>query len=271
MLLLVFLLLNLYKHVKLSIVTINLNNRKGLQKTFNSILMQSFQQFEYIVVDGLSSDGSREDIKSNNRINKCICEIDTGVYDAMNKGIAIASGEYVLFLNSGDILHDDDTLSGILKHLEHFDIIYGDLLFVSADKPYVYNYPAKLTFSFLLNASLGHPATFIKKSLFDKYGYYDTSFRIAADWVFFMKTIVKENVTTKHIPMVIADFDTDGLSSQVENIAAILTERKLFLEREFPLFLEDYEKIAEATERLKKIQSNKAFKLLRALGVKKFQ
>lgn len=257
--------------MKLSIITVNLNNKQGLIETFNSLASQTFQAFEHIVVDGLSDDGSQDVINSNKRVNKVICEKDSGVYDAMNKGIEIANGEYLLFLNSGDVLFESATLTTAIDFLQDYAIVYGDLMFADKANPHIFNYPDKLSFDFLHKASLAHPATFIKKNLFERYGSYDTSFKIAADWVFFMKTIVKENVTTKHISQVISKFDTGGLSSRPENMPAIISDRNRYLQKEFPLFLDDYQQYYESTLQLNRIKSAKGFRWLKALGVKKFQ
>ncbi len=257
--------------MKLSIVTINLNNHEGLTATFDSIVSQTYQDFEYIVVDGLSNDGSQEIAKATKRINKLICEKDAGVYDAMNKGIKIASGTYILFLNSGDGLHEKTTLEKIIGDLDLFDIIYGDLFFEEKERPHVYNYPPILTFDFLHKASLGHPATFIKRQLFADFGYYDQSYKIAADWVFFMNVIVKQHVKTKHVAQVISNFNMEGMSSMQENMSAIFAERRRYLEGEFPLFLDDYQRHDETAKELKRIKSAKGFRWLKALGVKKFQ
>ena len=138
-------------------------------------------------------------------------------------------------------------------------------------KPYVYNYPDVLSFSFLFNASLAHPATFIKKNLFERFGLYDTTFRIVADWAFFTKVIAKENVATKHIEQIISDFDTEGISSKNENMSQIMEERERFLTKEFALFYQDYVKHVDILNILQRIRSSKGYRLLKKLGVKKFQ
>ncbi|MBE8722312.1 glycosyltransferase family 2 protein [Sphingobacterium pedocola] len=257
--------------MKLSIVTINLNNKFGLLKTFTSIKEQSFQQFEYIVVDGSSNDGSKDVLESNDRIDKWISEKDSGVYDAMNKGVKMATGQYILFLNSGDILYTSQTLENIFPNLNDVDLLYGDLAFDNIGKPVIFNYPEKLSIKFLFESSLGHPSTFIKKDLFYQYGNYDTTYRIAADWSFFLICILRHNVSTKHLNQVVSIFDTTGMSSVPDNFQLIQEERQRFLNKEFPLFYEDYLKHTTAQPTLEKIQSSKGFRLLKALGVKKFQ
>lgn len=257
--------------MKLSIITVNLNNKIGLDLTFNSIREQSYQDFEFIVIDGNSTDTSINIIRSNARINQWISEDDTGVYDAMNKGISLAHGEYLLFLNSGDYLKDPNTLELLIPKLQQYDIIYGDLIFSKADNDQVYHYPDILTFDFLFTKSLGHPASFIKKSLFENFGLYETKHKIIADWVFFIKTIVNQQATTLHVHQIIAVFDTNGMSSVPAIQRKIADERDKLLQQEFSLFYSNYRKLHEIKNQLKRIQSAKGFKWLKALGVKKFQ
>lgn len=255
----------------LSIITINLNNRSGLQKTFDSISTQSFKEFEYIVIDGASIDGSTNLILDNTRVNFWISEKDKGTYDAMNKGILHAKGDYLLFLNSGDYLADTEVLAHAVPHLKRYDIIYGDILFAGNEEKEYYYYPEKLSFYHMFTASLGHPSTFIKKDLFLKYGLYDLKYPIIADWVFFMETIVKHRVSTKHINKVISVFDLNGVSSDAANKISILEDRNAYLQQEFPLFYDDYLHFQHLDNKLRRIQSSKGFKWLKALGSKKFQ
>lgn len=257
--------------MKLSIITVNLNDKKGLDATITSVINQTFQQFEYIVVDGLSNDGSLSLLESCLRINNWISEKDKGVYDAMNKGINMASGEYLLFLNSGDFLNTEHTLKNIVPHLLNTDIIYGDLIFDDQKHPHVYRYPDKLTVEFLFEASLGHPATFIRRDLFKQFGNYDTNYKIISDWVFFLRCILKECATTKHIDQIISVFDTNGMSSDPNNSNKITNERFHFLSNEFPLFYEEHLTHKANKQALSRVKSSKGFRLLKKLGVKKFQ
>lgn len=257
--------------MKLSIITVNLNNKSGLQSTIESIAKQTFQEFEYIVIDGLSEDGSKSILESQPNIHKWISEKDSGVYDAMNKGISMANGEYLLFLNSGDFLNTEHTLEDIVPYLLNTDIIYGDLIFDDQKHPHVYHYPDKLTVEFLFEASLGHPATFIRRDLFKQFGNYDTNYKIISDWVFFLRCILKESATTKHINQIISVFDTNGMSSDPNNSNKVTNERIHFLSNEFPLFYEEYLTHKANKQALSRIKSSKGFRLLKKLGVKKFQ
>jgi len=257
--------------MKLSIITINLNNESGLLKTLESVNRQTCQDFEYIVIDGESFDGSSTLIAANKGVNKWISERDKGVYDAMNKGIKLATGEYVLFLNSGDYLYEENTLENIYNTLHTQDIIYGDLIFDTNGHLVTHYYPHKLTFNYLFYGSLGHPACFIRRELFDKFGLYKLQYKIIADWVFFIETIAKHQVTTRHIDTIISIFNTDGMSSDPKNQAKIAEDRQKFLQAEFPFYYYDYAKHVEVQNTLNRIKSCKAYKWLRALGVKKFQ
>lgn len=200
--------------MKISIITINYNNGEGLQRTVQSVINQACSDLiEYIVIDGGSSDNSRDVIENYRQHFAYWCsEKDGGIYPAMNKGIARASGDYVLFLNSGDFL-EPDSLQKVADQLTGEDIIYGDLYFQDLNgKRTPTTYPDQPTTEYLLEKSLGHPAIFFKRELFDAYGY-NESLRIVADWEFLFRKIVLEACSTKHIAMFVSTFMTDGISS----------------------------------------------------------
>ena len=124
--------------MKLSIITINLNNKNGLSETISSVIAQTFTDYEYIIIDGQSTDGSLEVIKQNaNHINQWISENDHGIYNAMNKGLNLAKGEYCLFLNSGDSLYDSDVLQVLYRryHIWWYRIIFSHKEMVSIPTP----------------------------------------------------------------------------------------------------------------------------------------
>ena len=135
---------------KLSIITINYNNLEGLKKTFESVFMQTYQDFEYIVIDGGSTDGSKEYIAENaDKINYWVSEPDKGVYHAMNKGIMKANGEYLLFINSGDELFENNTIEKSLSNLHTEEIIAGNLNFISEKNNYTGKALDEVSFIFM--------------------------------------------------------------------------------------------------------------------------
>jgi len=225
---------------RLSIITINYNNLQGLKKTVASVVGQTWKEFEYIVIDGGSTDGSAVYIADHKEhFDYWVSEPDLGIYNAMNKGIVKASGEYLLFLNSGDHFYDLDVLKKNLNNIELKDIIYFDLHFYGDDSSYIEKYPDRLSFSFFLHASLPHPATLIRSSLFKQFGYYDESLKIVSDWKFFIETICKHNCSYIKINDVLTTFHLDGISSDTKNKPLILNERNKVLNEEFAMFIDD--------------------------------
>ncbi len=235
---------------KLSIITINYNNATGLQKTLNSVFKQTFSDYEYIVIDGESNDGSKEVIKTNaDKISYWVSEKDSGVYHAMNKGIKKASGEYLLFLNSGDHLINDTILEEVSATLDGTDIIYGNIFLIeNASQSWTGVYPDKLSLQHFITGSLPHPASFIKKILFDRVGYYDENLQICADWKFFLDAICKFNVVYKHLDKTIAVFYLDGLSSTVDSTQKIINEKASVFQKDYPLFIEMYRELNQLSD-----------------------
>lgn len=225
--------------LKVSIITINLNNAIGLERTINSIINQSYRDFEYIVIDGASVDGSIDVInKFSEKIQYWESKADSGIYQAMNNGIKKANGEYVVFVNSGDELYNNNVLEKLIAHIGQADIIYGNLEFVSTNDRYINKYPDKLSFQFFVKYALGHVGTVIRKSLFEQVGYYDETLKIVSDWKWFMQAICKNNSTYKHINETTARFFLDGISSV--NTELNDRERDSVLKNDFNLFYEDY-------------------------------
>lgn len=206
------------------IITINFNNQKGLSKTINSVLEQTYSPIEYIIIDGGSTDGSLTLIKQNvDSLSYWVSEKDNGIYDAMNKGIAHATGDYCLFLNSGDYLHNPNVLSKVfLKRERTFDLLIGRQRFINA-KDIVSKAPKlkkeEINMSFFLSSTIPHQATFIKRSLLHKCGLYNKSYRIVADWVFWVEAIVKINVVWKSSSIYII-YGSRRLSNDMEKCHA---------------------------------------------------
>lgn len=227
---------------KISIISINYNNLEGLKRTVESVVNQTWNEFEYIIIDGGSTDGSKEYIESQTAsIDYWVSENDSGIYNAMNKGIKVATGEYLFFLNSGDDLIDIDVLDRINNHLEVEDIIYFDINLVDGVKLSLKKCPDKISFSFLFNDALPHQSTFIRKSLFDKIGNYDECYKIVSDWKFCLIAIFKENASYKHVEGVLSNFYLDGLSTKVD----FSKERRVVLEDNFKGYIADYDELFE--------------------------
>ncbi|WP_225000040.1 glycosyltransferase [Cesiribacter sp. SM1] len=223
--------------MEISIITINLNNSAGLERTVRSVLQQEYKEIEYIVIDGGSTDGSVDILKEyDDQITYWISEQDSGMYAAMNKGIRAATGKYLLFLNSGDYLCDEQVITQLLIHSrKDTDLIYGNLrrIFPNGMRDRV-KMPDSITVETMVKGTLCHPVTLIKKSLFDTYGLYDESIRIVADWAFFLKLIISGKITTQYVDSDVAVYSMDGISSKLSNIPLIEAERTKILHQLLP-------------------------------------
>lgn len=251
----------------ISIITINYNDKKGLERTLNSVTNQTYQDFEYIVIDGGSTDGSKELIEQyNDKINYWISEPDKGVYNAMNKGVLKANGKYLLFLNSGDEFYTLNVLKENLNFIHTHDLIYFNINVVAEQNNYIKKYPSKISFSYLYNDTLPHPATFIKKNLFNVIGLYDENLKIVSDWKFFILALVKYNATYQYVDAVFSIFYFDGISSRKENLDLLNTERKQVFNNEFPLIINDYSNINQQKLLVQELKMNRILKLFRKLG-----
>lgn len=235
--------------MKISIITINYNNSEGLERTINSIQNQSLSDFEYLIIDGNSTDNSVEIIeKYSEKIDFWITEPDSGVYNAMNKGIKQAKGEYLLFINSGDYLKDNDSLRNAVPYLSKSDIIYFDLCVIHNDQCELKKYPDSISMKYLLKDTLPHPASFIKKNLFIRYGLYDESYKIISDWIFFFKAILLKKATYKHVNIFFSIFIFDGMSSKGENFELIFKEKERFYYENLSFVRRIYKRLLRLTE-----------------------
>ena len=211
----------------LSVITINYNNAKGLKQTINSVVSQTVNDVEFVVIDGGSTDNSIEYVKNEKRITNWISEADKGIYDAQNKGIQIATGEYLLFLNSGDVLVNDSVLEKISKYLiGNKSFYYGNLILKKNDVQEKHIAPRLIDMDFILNSTFWHPCVFIKSSLFKKFGLYNTQFKIAGDYEFFVRCLLKPNVTTEYMNEFITLFDGNGISNNSEYNEILKKERE---------------------------------------------
>lgn len=229
--------------IKLSVITINLNNVSGLSKTIASVVEQTFNNFEYIIIDGGSVDNSVEVLKGYaDKITFWVSEPDNGIYHAMNKGILKATGEYCLFLNSGDFLYNSQVLSDVFAFDINADIVCGDAYF---EKSYLHNdkyiiAPETLKASDLILSFLPHQSTFIKRILFDQIHLYDETLIINADWAFLVEAILIFRKTYQKIGLIVSSCNTTGISSQPSNNDLMEKEFHKTLNKIIPFFYEDF-------------------------------
>jgi len=223
---------------RFSIITVCLNEAETIRGTCESICSQSFQGFEWIVIDGCSTDGTLDVLSEyEHRIDHLISEADAGLYDAMNKGLRLAKGKYLLFLNAGDSLVGAQVLDVVSK-VPDVDLIYGDLCCISEDNAtFVKVFPDVLSKYYLLKQMMPHQASFIRRTLFDKYGDYDTSLKIAADYDLFVRFLYIHRISYIHVPQTLAVFVTDGLSSRADQRELRKNENHLVRKKYFPWFV----------------------------------
>ena len=232
---------------KLSIITINYNNASGLKKTIESVVHQTYSDFEYIVIDGASSDESLEIIKSfDNQIDYWVSEPDTGIYNAMNKGIKQANGEYFLFLNSGDYLYQNTSVQDLMGENPEGDIVYTNQYRFSEKRERIKRFPDQLTFYWLYTQYLPHNCMLIKRSLFETVGYYDEEYKIISDWLFYLLAIAKYNCSYQYIDMIFAAMEDGGISNASEFRMDVRKERDAAVKKNFPLFYEDFKEFYES-------------------------
>ena len=179
--------------MKYSIITINYNNADGLRRTIESVVSQTYTDYEYLIIDGGSSDGSVNAIKDyEDKISYWVSEKDGGIYNAMNKGVKVAHGEYLIFLNSGDFFYDSDVLKNISKELYNEDVLVGKVFIYGTNNIISPPPQRELSMYHLFSGSIPHQGTFIKTTLQKKYPF-DEALRISSDWKFFLQTIIFDN------------------------------------------------------------------------------
>ena len=197
--------------VNISIITVCLNEIGNIEKTCESIIEQSYDDYEWIVIDGGSNDGTIEYLSNfQDRILHFVSEKDEGIYDAMNKGIKLSSGKYVIFLNGGDYFFSKNSLSFFEENRTE-DLIYGDLKYHNSKD--IKNFPDNISLKYFRNNMLPHQATFYKRDLFDKLGLYDQSYSIAGDYEFNTRVFKLSSPSYLHIAQIITVFRENGISN----------------------------------------------------------
>lgn len=207
--------------MKISIITVCYNSGQTVRDTIESVLSQSYSNIEYIVVDGASKDNTIDIVNEyKDHITKIISEPDKGIYDAMNKGVKLASGDVVGILNSDDFYESKDAIAEIARVFNEsnsVDMVFGDVVFVDPlNLQIITRYyssekflPWKLRFGWMPP----HPATFIRKDAYDKYGYYQLNYKIAADYEIFVRFLMVYKLTFKRINKVIVRMRAGGAST----------------------------------------------------------
>lgn len=215
--------------MKISIVTVVYNNAATIGHAIDSVLAQDYPNIEYIVVDGMSTDGTVDIIKGyGNRITQFVSEKDKGIYDAMNKGIRMATGDVVGILNADDFFYNNTIVSAIAAEFvadKTLDATLGDIVFIAENdhKRVLRHYsskkwrPSKFAWGYMP----AHPAFFCRKVHFDRYGYYKTYYKIAADYELLIRFLLLHRLRFKYLPLITTSMRMGGASTR--NINSILT------------------------------------------------
>lgn len=204
-----------------SIITVSYNSVTTISDTIKSVLFQTYPHIEYIIIDGASNDGTNELIKSyGDKITKHISEEDNGIYDAMNKGIKLASGEIIGILNSDDFFCNENIIEKVIEAFDSSDVdaVYGDIQFVDRNKTSrVKRYYSSKKFvlnKFKYGIMPAHPSFYVKRELFNNIGYYKTDYKIAADYELLLRFLYKEQIKCKYIELPFVSMRTGGVSNK---------------------------------------------------------
>ena len=256
-----------------SIITINRNNSAGLRQTMESVVAQQNCDMEYVVVDGASTDGSVEVIKQYAALPrlKWVSEPDSGIYNAMNKGISMSEGDYIVFVNSGDTLVSPSVMQRLTQALAETGrpaILYGNIIKVWPDGRTLKGKGRKDPFTMFsfYRGTLDHPGTCIRRDLYDTYGMMDETMKICSDWAWFMKAIVFGEEKPVYADIDTVYFDMTGISESSGKVRERLrNERRSVLKKSLPpLVLADYDRYADDIIMINRLHRHPwAFKLVR--------
>lgn len=252
--------------MKLSIITINKNNCQGLQRTIDSVLSQTWHDFEWIVIDGGSTDGSKELIeKYQDHFAYWHSEPDGGIYHAMNKGLVHARGERVSFMNSGDSFATPKTLAYVFSQQYEEDIIYGYMMAKSLEgKPLDIQYmKAHVYWEDFYFGTLPHQSSFIKRELFKKVGGYDETYQIVADRKWFFTAVGIYGCSTRFIHVPFSLFECGGISEGEHHKGEVSRVRKDLFPEYIPV--EDYKHLRDIHLIMNTTWARIAYKIIRRL------
>ncbi len=204
-----------------SIITVCFNSEKTIEDTIKSVISQNYENIEYLIIDGQSTDKTLDIVKkyeNDSRIKfKVVSEKDNGLYDAMNKGIKLCNGEIIAIINSDDFYTDEKVISDVVRVFEkdNSEIVYGNLNFVDEeDKTKIVRKWIPKTGEFKKGWNPPHPTTFVKKSVYDRFGYFETKFRIASDYDILYRFIEKYKVSTSYIDKYLVNMRMGGESTK---------------------------------------------------------
>lgn len=214
--------------MKVTIITISYNNLEGLKRTVPSVLSQTYTGYEYIVIDGGSTDGSKEYLQSQERIDYWVSEPDTGVYNAMNKGLEHAHCEYCIFMNSGDHFFSASSLEEAVPLLQGADFYTGGTVCIDGNDVYPWLPPSEITMELMLNGALSHQATFSKTEVLKRHRFNENN-RIVSDWELVFDEWYYNKCTYESIDPMIASFYMDGISNTDKDLDK--EERKRVIDR----------------------------------------
>ena len=259
--------------MRLSIITINRNNAAGLEKTMQSVVSQTNKDLEYIVVDGASTDESVEVIRrfAEQRAVRWVSERDNGIYNAMNKGIRMAQGEYIMILNSGDHLATPQVIEQMEQALianNMPDILYGNMIKIWPDGKTLRDRQLQDDYSlfYFYQGTLNPDGTYIRRSLFEQFGPFDEGMKICSDWAWMLKTVGMNGVKPLHVNLDTLYFDMTGVSEGGESSQkTIQNERRQVLQQTLPApVLKDYDRYADDILIMRRLHRHPwAFKLVR--------
>lgn len=229
----------LKKNMKVSVITVCYNCESDIENTLKSVIHQTYSDFEYIIIDGNSTDNTLEVIKQySDNLDYIVSESDNGIYNAMNKGLDICSGDYVLFVNCGDQLFNERVLENLISKTNGQDIIYGDLIldFANGVQTRV-TQPAVVNKYYFIYQTILHPASLVKRSVFQLYGKFREDYLISGDFEFFLRVVFKPDVSLIYLSSVISVFDMNGISNDPKTFRLRQRDRLRIQKEYLPFFL----------------------------------
>ena len=243
--------------MKISIITISYNSENSILETFQSVKNQSFNNYEYLLIDGGSSDRTIIIAKNQDHITKIVSEPDKGIYDALNKGIKNATGDIIGFLHSDDTFYDENSLQKIADAFDdNTDCVFGDLIYTDKDEKIKRLWKGsdfeKGTFK--KGWMPAHPTFYCRRSVYEKWGLYDDSFKIAGDFELMLRFFEKHNIRSKYIPYKLVNMKLGGVSNRsLKNKIDILKE-------EYSAFHQNSIPFNKLTYTLSKLQALRQFR-----------